>query len=106
MHLKPSFLAIIARIIGVFRQSDGFGLAEGGDFEILMFKFTIMLNRIPNAQTNDCGSLLGTHVMRSPFFAFVRFYKFFLGSQVCSLFYLVILSMCLLLSKLQFCCQV
>jgi hypothetical protein len=26
------------------------GLAEGGDFEILLFKFTIMLNRIPNAQ--------------------------------------------------------
>jgi hypothetical protein len=29
---------------------NGFGLAEGGGFERLKFKFTIMLNRIPNAQ--------------------------------------------------------
>ena len=58
MHLKPSFLAIIARIIGVFRQSDGFGLAEGGDFEILMFKFTIMLNRIPNDEVCNSAPLL------------------------------------------------
>jgi len=34
-----------------FMRYNGSGLAEGGDFEILMLKFTIMLNRIPNAQT-------------------------------------------------------
>jgi len=35
-----------------------FGLAEGGEFEIRMFKFTIMLNRIPNAQTCNSAPLL------------------------------------------------
>jgi len=37
---------------------NGFGLAEGWDFEILMLKFTIMLNRIPNAQIYDSAPLL------------------------------------------------
>jgi hypothetical protein len=37
---------------------NGFGLAEGGEFEILMLKFTIMFNRIPNAQTYDSAPLL------------------------------------------------
>jgi hypothetical protein len=34
------------------------GLAEGGEFERLMLKFTIMFNRIPNAQTYDSAPLL------------------------------------------------
>jgi hypothetical protein len=38
--------------------TNGFGLAEGGEFEIRMFKFTIMFNRIPNAQTYDSAPLL------------------------------------------------
>jgi hypothetical protein len=37
---------------------NGFGLAEGGEFEIRMLKFTIMLNRIPNAQIYDSAPLL------------------------------------------------
>jgi hypothetical protein len=39
-------------------RHNGFGLAEGGEFEILMLKFTIMFNRIPNAQTYDSAPLL------------------------------------------------
>ena len=38
--------------------TNGFGLAEGGEFEILMLKFTIMLNRIPNVQIYDNAPLL------------------------------------------------
>lgn len=29
---------------------NGFGFAEGGDFEILMLKFTLIHNRIPNVE--------------------------------------------------------
>jgi hypothetical protein len=35
-----------------FMRYNGLGLAEGGEFEIRMLKFTIMLNRIPNVE--DC----------------------------------------------------
>jgi hypothetical protein len=38
--------------------ANGFGLAEGGEFEILMFKFTIMLNRIPNVEACTFAPLL------------------------------------------------
>ena len=38
--------------------ANGFGLAEGGEFEILMLKFTIMFNRIPNAQPCNSAPLL------------------------------------------------
>ncbi len=37
---------------------NGFGLAEGGDFEIRMLKFTIMLNRISNVQPCNSAPLL------------------------------------------------
>jgi hypothetical protein len=37
---------------------NGFGLAEGGEFERLMLKFTIMLNRIPNVETCTFAPLL------------------------------------------------
>ena len=37
---------------------NGFGLAEGGEFEILMLKFTIMLNRIPNVEACNSAPLL------------------------------------------------
>jgi len=37
---------------------NGFGLAEGGEFERLMFKFTIMLNRIPNVEACTFAPLL------------------------------------------------
>jgi len=37
---------------------NGFGLAEGGEFEMRMLKFTIMLNRIPNAQPCNSAPLL------------------------------------------------
>jgi len=46
--------------LGVFSQPDGFGLAEGGEFEILMFKFTIMFNRIQNAQPCYSAPLLAS----------------------------------------------
>jgi hypothetical protein len=42
----------------ISKAYNGFGLAEGGEFEILMLKFTIMFNRIPNAQTYDSAPLL------------------------------------------------
>jgi hypothetical protein len=42
----------------ISKAYNGFGLAEGGEFEILMLKFTIMLNGIPNAQTCDFATLL------------------------------------------------
>jgi len=35
-----------------------FGLAEGGEFERLMLKFTIMLNRIPNVEACNTAPLL------------------------------------------------
>jgi len=38
--------------------TNGFGLAEGGEFEILMLKFTIMLNRIPNVEVCNSAPLL------------------------------------------------
>jgi len=37
---------------------NGFGLAEGGDFEIRKFKFTTMLNRIPNVEACNSAPLL------------------------------------------------
>lgn len=39
---------------------NGFGLAEGGEFEILMFKFTIMLNRNDNVQFSTSAPLLAS----------------------------------------------
>jgi hypothetical protein len=38
--------------------ANGLGLAEGGDFEIRMFKFTIMFNRIPNVEACNSAPLL------------------------------------------------
>jgi len=38
--------------------ANGFGLAEGGGFERLMFKFTIMFNRIPNVEACYSAPLL------------------------------------------------
>jgi len=37
---------------------NGFGLAEGGDFEIRKFKFKTMLNRIPNVEACNSAPLL------------------------------------------------
>jgi len=49
---------------------NGFGLAEGGEFEILMLKFTIMFNRIPNAQPCYSAPLLANPCYRQ-FFLFM-----------------------------------
>jgi len=38
--------------------ANGFGLAEGGEFEIRMLKFTTMLNRIPNVEACNSAPLL------------------------------------------------
>ena len=37
---------------------NGFGLAEGGEFEIRMLKFTIMFNRISNVEACTFAPLL------------------------------------------------
>ena len=41
-----------------FIAYNGLGLAEGGEFEILMPKFTIMFNRIPNVEACSFTPLL------------------------------------------------
>jgi len=46
---------------------NGFGLAEGGDFEIRMLKFTIIFNRIPNAQPCNSAPLLANPCWQLPF---------------------------------------
>ncbi len=53
MELFPIGLSVVGKMAG-----NGFGLAEGGEFEMRMLKFTIMLNRIPNAQPCNSAPLL------------------------------------------------
>jgi hypothetical protein len=48
-----------------------FGLGEGGEFEIRMFKFMIVLNRIPNVQTYDSAPLLANPCYSQWFLSFV-----------------------------------
>jgi len=50
-----NFLLIVSRDTV---SANGFGLAEGGEFGIRMFKFTIMLNRIPNVEVCTFAPLL------------------------------------------------
>ncbi len=55
-------------VVSSFRLAcNGFGLAEGGEFEIRMFKFTIMLNRIPNVEACNSAPLLANPCYK-PFF--------------------------------------
>jgi hypothetical protein len=45
-------------VIGATIAYNGFGLAEGGEFERIRLKFTIMLNRIPNVEACTFAPLL------------------------------------------------
>jgi len=64
---KQSKCPIIRSIFSII-DGNGLGLGEGGGFEIRMLKFTIMLNRIPNAQTYDSAPLLANPCCANQFF--------------------------------------
>ena len=69
--LSAVFLQLFVRylILGLtWIATNGFGLAEGGEFEIPMLKFTIMFNRIPKAQTYYSAPLLANPCCRKFFY--------------------------------------
>jgi hypothetical protein len=51
---------------------NGLGLAEAGEFEILMFKFTMMFNRIPNV-----GAFTFAQLLANPCWWQFLFYPFY-----------------------------